>query len=423
MATIPTRYSLRIYNKFGTLLDELLTGREGDALKLDYARTQGSVGAMVVELPSSYPKEWFEQDNYFEVGRSIDKGPFDIHLDTRWLINKREKLYRSGSYRWSITALDATSLVKWRTVAHYKGEPYSTKSGRGDDLIKAFMRENCTATAIAYSNSVASGFSLIPPKRQIANLVIESDTAQAQTVNYEGQHKRLSDVFADISKMSQGKGTWLGWDIVWDGTSNIFRTYTGQRGADRRADLILRPGYGLGDGSLITDWSESFTVVFAGGDGANNARNVVVAIDQQRLADSPHAWREVFQDAKDKSGLTYIQDDALPRLREGRPKYSLAAQILQQENLVFGRDYDYGDQIGVEFDGESFDARISGARVAIEGGKDQITIGLSESGALGGSDTPIWGHMLGGNSQIALFRVLQQLNYVDYQLRRMATAE
>lgn len=418
MATIPTRYSLRIYNKYGSLLDELLTGRDGDALKLDYARTQGSVGAMVVDLPNKYPKEWFEQDNYFEVGRSIDGGPFDIHLDTRWLINAREKPYRSGSYRWVITALDATSLVKWRTVAHYKGEAYSKKSGRGDDLMKAFMRENCTATAIAYSN--LSGFSLIPPQRQINNLTIEADTSQGALMDYEGQHKRLSDVFADIAKTSQGKGTWLGWDVAWDGNSNIFRTYTGQRGTDRRADLTLRPGYGLGDGSLKIDWSESYTVVFAGGDGANNARNVVVAIDQQRLADSPHAWREVFQDAKDKSGLTYIQDDALPRLREGRPKYSLAAQVIQQENLVFGRDYDYGDQLGVEFDGESFDARFSGARVVVEGGKDQITIGLSESGTLGGSDTPIWGHMLAGNSQSGLFRVLQQLNYVDYQLRRMA---
>lgn len=418
MATLPTRYALRIYNKYGAPLDELLTGREDDALKLDYARTQGSVGAMVVELPNKYPKEWFEQDNYLEVGRSVDNGPFDIHLDTRWLINAREKPYRSGSYRWAITALDATSLVKWRTVAHFKGEAYSKKSGPGDNLMKAFMRENCTATAIAYSN--ASGFSLIPPQRQIANLTIEGDTSQAAAIDYEGQHKRLSDVFADIAKTSQGKGTWLGWDVVWDGTNNIFRTYTGQRGADRRADLTLRPGYGLGDGSLKIDWSESFTVVYAGGDGANNARNVVVAIDTQRLADSPHAWREVFQDAKDKSGLTYIQDDALPRLREGRPKYSLAAQVIQQENLVFGRDYDYGDQIGVEFDGESFDARLSGARVVVEGGKDQITIGLSESGALGGSDTPIWGHMLAGSSQSGLFRVLQQLNYVDYQLRRIA---
>lgn len=424
MATIPTRYSLRLYNKFGTLLDELAAGREGDALRVEYARTQGTIGAMVVELPNKYPAEWFDADNYFEVGRSVDGASFGIHLDTRWLINKREKQYRTGAFKWVITALDTVSLAKWRIVAAFKGSSGAHKTMRCDDMMKAIMRENCLPSSVAYSN--LAGFAAIPPQRQISKLLIEADTFQAPAsgpVDFDMPHRRISDVFADLCKLSLEKGTWLGWDIVWDGTSHIFRTYANQRGTDRRSELTLRPDYGLGDATLTRDWSESFTVVYAGGDGTGGARNVGIAIDQTRLASSPHAWREVFQNAKDSSGLTYIENDALPRLREGRPKFTLGANVLQQDNLLFGRDYDYGDQIGVEFDGESFDARVSGVRVVLDGGREQITIGLNESGQLGGSDSPTWGHMLAGDAQLGVFRVLQQLNYVDYQLRQIQTRE
>jgi hypothetical protein len=421
MPSLPIQYSLRLYSASGTLIDELMSGRTNDALRVEYARTQGDIGVMSVELPSTYPAEWFTQDNYFEIIRLVDGVPGGIEMETRWSIVKRRKNIKGGLRSWVITALDTMSYLKWRTVAHYKGDPQSKKTGvKTDDLLKAIMRENALSTSFAYSNT--GSLATIPPLRNIVGLVIDPDTAQGVAIDYEMQHKRILDVMKDVAKLSQEKGTWLGYDVIWNGANLVFKTFTGQRGSDRRGWLILRPGYGLGDVSLEIDWSESFTAVFSGGETSGGARNVAVAFDKDRAAQTPYGWREVFQDAKDKSGLTYLEADATARLRDGRPKYTMIATITQDDGPVYGRDYQYGDLMIVDIDGELMDARVAGVRVVLEGGNEAVTVAFNDSGAIGNSNA-VWTHMLANPAESAIFSTLQRINQLEYLLRRVEATE
>ena len=421
MASLPTQHSLRLYSASGTLIDELMSGRPDDALRVEYARTQNDIGVMSVELPASYPAEWFVQGNYFEIAQLIDGMPSGIEMETRWEIAKRRKTIKSGFRSWVITALDTMALLKWRTVAHYKNDPQSKKTGvKTDDLLKAIMRENATTTAFAYSNT--GSLATIPPLRNINGLVIDPDMGQGPAIDYEMQHKRALDVMKDVAKLSLEKGTWLGYDIVWDGANLIFKTFTGQRGSDRRGWLILRPGYGLGDVSQEIDWSEAYTAVYAGGETTAGVRNIAVAFDKERAAQTPGGWREVFQDAKDKTGLTYLETDAIARLRDGRTKYTMTATITQDDGPVYGIDYQYGNLMIVDIDGELMDARLSGIRVLLENGARTVTAAFTDSGAIGNS-TAIWTHMLANPAESAIFSTLQKINQIEYQLRRMEATE
>lgn len=421
MPKLPTQYSLRLYSSQGTLIDELMSGRPDDAIRVEYARTQGDVGVMSVELPSTYPAEWFVPDNYFEIAQLIDGMPSGIELETRWSIAKRKKGIKNGMRSWSVTALDTMHHLKWRINAHYKGDTQSKKTGvKADDLLKGLMRDNALSSSFAYSNTGA--LATIPPLRNINALVIDPDLGLGPAIDYEMQHRRILDVMKDVAKLSLEKGMWLGYDIVWNGANLIYKTFASQRGSDRRGWLILRPGYGLGDASIETDWSESYTAVYAGGETAGGVRNVAVAFDQARAAQAPYGWREIFKDAKDKTGLTYIQDDATAALRDGRPKYTMAATITEDDGPVYGIDYQYGDLMIVDIDGELMDARLSGIRVVLENGQRTVTAAFSDSGAIG-NGAAVWTHALASAAESAIFSTLQRVNQVEYLLRRMETLE
>ena len=71
-----------VSNALGRLRDQL-----GDPL---FIRTPGGLGASVGS--NSVNLSWQDSgpsEAVYEIERSVDGGPFDIHLDTRWLINKR----------------------------------------------------------------------------------------------------------------------------------------------------------------------------------------------------------------------------------------------------------------------------------------------------------------------------------------------
>ncbi len=426
----PTQYKLRLYTATHTLLNEYLNGQAGDPSRVEYAVVDKEAGALVAEFPASEPKSWFAFDNYFEVLVSVDGRPFQIDFEKRWFILKTELFLKDSIFRWRVTALDCNWRLRNRIVAGYavKDEPpptplinnltnyFGAKSGPGDDMMKQVVRDNTGVTSPAY------GIAGIPPNRALREFAVDPNASKAPTTQMKFAHRQMLDALKEICK-NVAEGTtkaWLSFDVSWDGTSDTFRTYVGQRGIDRRGALTLSQENAIGDGTYSEDFTDAFTVVYAGGEGQKNIRNMAVRFDSIRTGQTPNSWIERFADAKDKSGLGWLEKDAEARLKEGRPKFSLSVNLAQSDALLFRRDYGYGDMLSVEFGPVQADMRIAAARVVLEGGAEKVTIGMQASDYLGGSGDFLGTHMLTQSNDAGVFAVLRRVAELEYYLRRVS---
>ena len=71
------------------------------------------------------------------------------------------------------------------------------------------------------------------------------------------------------------------------------------------------------------------------------------------------------------------QDTADAALVAGRPKSLLKAYLLSVNGFIYGKDYDFGDRVTVQYDGRQGDALIRAATISMEeNSKEQIDISV-----------------------------------------------
>jgi hypothetical protein len=144
------------------------------------------------------------------------------------------------------------------------------------------------------------------------------------------------------------------------------RTYTGQRGVDRRRQagnpdaVLIGPDYGNFDNARMEmDYTDEKTYIYAGGLGEGAARVIGTASDAVRIGASPFGRREYFKDSRHSTTLADANDEADSELRERRLKVSLTGSIIETPNVRYGINFSFGDLLTVEFNGQLFDARVS----------------------------------------------------------------
>ena len=74
--------------------------------------------------------------------------------------------------------------------------------------------------------------------------------------------------------------------------------------------------------------------------------------------------------------LPQLQAEADRWLRAGRPRRIFKLEVNQVAGILAGEDYDRGDKVDVEFEGEIAEAIVTGIRYKLKNKRERITVKL-----------------------------------------------
>ena len=306
----------------------------------------GQVGVLELELPQSFNTALLLRDGRIGPWRSISgRTPYNDN-GAQYTI----ETIRYTSTSTLVRAYHATGLMDRRIIAYAAGSAYASKAATfADDQIKTFWKENAGASiSSADRDGVETQADLSAYITTQANLGTGASVAKAAA------RRSLLAVAQELAEASSTAGTYLTFEIIAPTESTLeLRTYTTQRGVDRRAStaspVILREQAGvLENASLTIDYHDEVTFVVAGGQGEGTARLIATALDTTRMGVSPFGRIETFADMSNVNSAAGLQDDADSGLRNGRPIITFTGDLIETPALTRGIQFDLGDMLTAE---------------------------------------------------------------------------
>lgn len=306
----------------------------------------GNVGVLELELPRSFNTALLMRDGRIGPWRSINgRAPYND--------NGAQFTIETIRYRSTYTFLRAyhmTGLMDRRIIAYAAGSSYAQKAAAAaDDQLKTFWKENAGASiSSADRDGVEAQADISAYVSTQANLGLGASVAKAAA------RRRLLAVAQELCEASTTAGTYMTFEIIAPTESTLeLRTYTTQRGVDRRAStanpVILREQAGvLENAELTIDYHEEATFIVAGGQGEGAARLIATALDTTRMGVSPFGRIERFADMSNIADATSLQDDADAGLRNGRPIITFTGDLIETPALTRGIHFDLGDMLTAE---------------------------------------------------------------------------
>ena len=306
----------------------------------------GNIGVMELVLPRSFNTSLLMRDGRIGAWRSISGRPPYLDGGAIYLI----ETLRYTSTATLIRAYHATTIMDRRIIAYAAGSTYAKKAAApADNLIKTFWAENAGASiSSADRDGVETQADISAFVSTQANLGTGASIAKAAA------RRRLLAVAQELAEASTTAGTYMTFEIIAPTESTLeLRTYTTQRGVDRRAStsnpVIFREQAGvLENAQLEIDWRNEKTFVVAGGQGEGTARLIATAIDTTRMGQSPFGRNEDFLDMSNVNDATELQDDADTGLRYGRPVIMFTGDLIETPALTRGIQFDLGDMATAE---------------------------------------------------------------------------
>lgn len=353
---MPDFYQARLYTpngRFVRLIDNYAA--------LSVARKQNAVGSATLTMfDSSLP---IEPHSILLIERSVNGAPPKLFGETIFFIEKINYNSEGISY----TGYDANYLLNWRIVSANSGTPYADKELPADDYIKALAREAFGSLAL--------------DQRRAWPIIIEADKSLAPVIKQESARDKLINVYQTLTQASAEKGTPLFFDIIagYDFHGNItltLRTYVNQRGINRET-LVLGHEH-LFDLELEIDDSESPTVIYSGGNGRGENRNVQLVYSDDALK-GQYAWREAWVADKDLSTTQALIDEGYSQLKAKHRRITIAAKLVSQPEMAFGQHFNFGDKVTGEGYGYRVPCSIDEFELNIQEGRSELGITLAGS--------------------------------------------
>lgn len=338
-------------------------------------RVDKNVGLLELTLPyGAVDPNILRRDYIISILRSLDGGAPTLLHDQNYLIRRvqlsstnRERLIR-------IEAVDWNDLLRRRIIAYFAGSAQTSKTAAADDLMKAFVRENLGASASDYAGNTARALAA-------SRFTIEPDLGLGPSLTKGAAWREpLLDVLREIADASITAGTWLGFDVVGSiGAPPQFRTYIGQRGADRRGRMVaLSEESGtLANPVLTYNYMDEKTAVYAGGRGEEADRMVQTAIDAKRIGQSYWGRDEAFVYATQGETTASVLAEAQAKLSASRPRLTFEAEFTDSPAIQYGRTINFGDQVYASAFGRTFPCRVNVVDLSVANtGEESVGITL-----------------------------------------------
>lgn len=375
---------LTLWSPDGTqFLDDL-----SDFTTLECVLSEGNIGTLTLTLPANRNYANFRRDGRIAYYRApsgeLTTGQPLLKLvgNTVWLLTGRKRRIERDGEGWRettiIKCMHPNHLLSRRVVDYDEGSAEADKSAAADDEMKACIRENFTAATDTTRNwSTTTLFT------------VDADLLAAPVIDKAASYRTVLNVCQEVAAAATALGTYTGFEVYGAERGALhFRTYTGQRGADRSSTsgqpLVLSVASGAFDSVEIEeDWTDMASYVIGGGAGKNDERIITAAWDTDLINGSPYGKIEYFQNAGSDDPAV-VTDEANKALRERRPRILFTASVKDTEAATFMEEYDWGDRVVGEYarpdpqgqgftDIQQFDCRVDPVRISVERGENTET--------------------------------------------------
>lgn len=365
MTLVPNAYRVIVKDANGTVLLPYVD----NYASLEYSRSVNNVGVLTIVLSDSdivsTINKWekFFVDGRIEVWRSVNGGAQYLDGETCYFIRKLERdLDEEGRQSFTITAEDTISILGRRTTLVDPKNVYVniTVAKAADDAIKDLFENTLGTNAdTAYG---AAGFNLS------AYFAQQPDLTLAQTITKTFAGRSVLQVMQEMARASADLGTYLAFDLVTDGITFTFNTYTGQRGHDRRAStggaLMIGPQMG---NVLACHYEDDHTQ-----EATYLVNGTQAASSSEREGVGPFGRIMKVMSSSATGTTAQLLADAKAQLRFNRSKKVFTAKMIQTEGCLYGVHYGYGDYITVSAWGTQFDCHLDAVDIRIQDGEEQV---------------------------------------------------
>ena len=337
-------------------------------LSLEYTRALHNVGAIDLIVPSTFNDSYLIKDYKIMVLRtapSQSKRIEGVYLIRKW----RRYTDNDNTNYTQISGVCGNDIMKRRIVWAQPGTAEARKTDNACDLIKKYTRQALAETdCYGLPSSVRRGY--------IATyFTVQADNGQGAsfTKNYEG--KVLFDVANGIAGTSEGRNGVPVWWYVYPVSASMYqlRTYLNLMGQDLSSRITLTPDFAMANGSHEWDGTDEFNMVVGAGGPIGygtypDYRKMEYAYNRSSIYDSPFAWREKFLDLGNEEDYDEIANSCYEDVMDAD---NLAREIfdcdlIELDVFRYGRDWDLGDKVGLNYRGLSMDAVVKTVHVKVD---------------------------------------------------------
>jgi len=376
-------YQVRARNNDGEQIAVFSGGGRGASgggmQSFTYRKRLRTSGAGIVRI--------FGDDERIALLELLDSGPADTHLDY-WLefwraddagaldwyrdfvvLHRWDEFSQAGEGQitYTMRGRGLNDLLQAEPIRWYKGGPEAAKSAVAETVAKEYVNENVGPGATLGAGRDRAG--------NFQGLTIEITGGTGAVWDGDRANENLLDVLIELAEFAPGDFSLEPNSFHPDAIAMQFQWKEDQWGLDKtftngvRPAVVFAPENGNVENVKMTySRLDEVNVCDVGGPGSG-ATKVYTSRTSGTEIDSPWARRSVFRNAGNAHTLVERQDAADQTLNEQRSKRVLSFDAKQTTATRYGRDWDIGDLVTVEFLGRSYDKKIVG-----------VTIGMGASG-------------------------------------------
>lgn len=331
--------------------------------RLHMVRRRNAIGRFALTLPADTVDDTFiRADALLEIWRTFPS--VSSRLWMAGLLRRPEYSDVGGADQLVLSGEDGNGLLAARIVAYYADTAQAAKTDQADDMMKAIVRENLGASAVAARDLTSYG------------LTVAADVALGPSITKKFAWKTVLDALLNIADTAKTAGTEVYFDMVPQVLSGtqigwLFQTFINQRGADRTYASGVPTVFGrewgnLENPRLVYDYSEEASYVYVGGQGEGSDREVVERSDAGRIGLSPWNRRERFVQGSNETSTAALQARGDQALEEGMPRVLFSGSIKDTPQTRFGIDWDFGDKVVAVYRDRQFDAHIDAVTITVD---------------------------------------------------------
>ena len=366
--------TIRVTDASGGFLFETAQFLEiGDNPGLHYILSCGIVGQLTVTLPTEF-NDRLPKDGRIHVMRSVNGGTAQREGESCFLIRK----WQYADNYTTVWALHANHIL-WRRHAlwgWYTREQETASGITADDTIKSGGAGGGNIWDDNFGTNAGSGSRNdgLTTQTNISSFVgVQADSGSAPVIYMSWYWQNCGDAVRAFCDASMQNSTYLNAEIVAPTESTLeLRTYTGQRGVDRRFSggsglLFTEPRGNLANARLTVDAMEEITYALGAGATRDSGTSLQYAADLTRMGETPLGRIETFVDVNSVDS-NEIQGAADAAVRAGRPVITATADLQDTDTCTRGVHYNYGDLVTVDVGGVQYDMRLDVIDVTLQGG-------------------------------------------------------
>jgi len=279
---------------------------------------------------------------------------FDNEYHKAFIVEKVELQLAGNEVKYHIVATSINTLIRDFITIPPALSAYDVRTGTREAVVRAWVDANCISPADS--------------ARAQYPIMLGASQSLGETITDQTRYGNLAE---EITRVLQAED--LGWRLELDipGSRFVFKVL---KGVNRTAGQTIngRVLFGLKYGNMagfrsVEDTTAAKTVVYAGGQGEGEARQIV-KLD----GSGPGRKKEAFVDARDADTPDKLNERAAQAVAEGAPINSFEFEVLDRQ-FRYGQEYDLGDYVTVVMDRAStIDMQIQGVTETYDKGSIQV---------------------------------------------------